>query len=55
MYEEAMMLCHKVARDQGIDKAMEEHQLDLITLPMDSPCPRLAAAAGKFFLSWWHS
>lgn len=46
LYEEAMTLCHKVARDQGIDKAMEEHQLDLIALPMDSPCPRLAAAAG---------
>ncbi len=42
-----MNLCRTVTRDQGIDKALEEHTLDLVALPMDSPCPRLAAAAGK--------
>jgi hypothetical protein len=52
LYEEAMELCHEVARDQSIDEAMEENQVELIALPMDSPYPRLVAAVGKFYTDW---
>ncbi|OAQ99133.1 hypothetical protein LLEC1_03432 [Akanthomyces lecanii] len=45
-YERAMKQCRTVARDRGVDKAMKENNLDLIAFPMDSPCPRIAAAAG---------
>ena len=46
-YEKAMKLCRTTARGQGVDKVLEEHNLDLIALPMDSPSPRIAAAAGE--------
>jgi hypothetical protein len=46
-YNEAMTLCRRVARERSIDKVMAEHDLDLIAFPMDSPCPRVAAAVGK--------
>ncbi|KAH6615688.1 amidase signature domain-containing protein [Chaetomium sp. MPI-SDFR-AT-0129] len=45
-YEAAINLCRTVGRDQGVDKALNEHDLDLVALPMDSPAPRIAAAAG---------
>jgi len=45
-YQRAISQCHTVARDRGVDKTMAEHDLDLIAFPMDSPCPRVAAAAG---------
>ncbi|KAJ4165399.1 hypothetical protein LMH87_007033 [Akanthomyces muscarius] len=46
MYERAMKQCRTVAQDRGVDKVMKENNLDLIAFPMDSPCPRVAAAAG---------
>jgi amidase len=47
-HAEALRQCRVVAREEGIDKAMAAHGLDIIALPMDSPSPRVAAAAGKF-------
>ncbi|OAA80786.1 Amidase signature domain protein [Akanthomyces lecanii RCEF 1005] len=46
MYEQAVKQCRTVAQDRGVDKVMKENNLDLIAFPMDSPCPRVAAAAG---------
>lgn len=34
-----------------MDQAMKESKLDLIAFPMDSPCPRIAAAAGRLTLA----
>ncbi|KAI1127061.1 amidase signature domain-containing protein [Nemania abortiva] len=45
-YQNAVEVCRRVARDNGIDKVILEHELDLVAFPMDSPCPRVAAAAG---------
>ncbi|KAI0202642.1 amidase signature domain-containing protein [Astrocystis sublimbata] len=45
-YQSAMTVCRQVSRENGIDKVLSEHDLDLVAFPMDSPCPRVAAAAG---------
>ena len=39
-----MEVCRKVGRDQGVDKTVEENNLDLVALPIDSPAPGVAAA-----------
>ncbi len=44
-YEKAMKQYHEAARERSVDKAMEEHKLDLIALSMDSACLQVAAAA----------
>ncbi|KAJ8132474.1 hypothetical protein O1611_g1152 [Lasiodiplodia mahajangana] len=45
-YKNAVEVCRRVARENGIDKVIADHELDLVAFPMDSPCPRVAAAAG---------
>lgn len=37
----------RVARDNGVDKALEENDLDLLAFPMDSWALQIAAAAGE--------
>ncbi|KAM0426596.1 hypothetical protein ACHAPT_008290 [Fusarium lateritium] len=46
VYEKAMKPRRTVAGKEGVDKVLQEHNLDLVALPMDSPSPRIAAAAG---------
>lgn len=46
-YQKAMDCCRTVAGLKGVDKALEENGIDLIAMPMDSPSPRIAAAAGE--------
>lgn len=53
VYEKAMKLCRTVAAKEGVDKALQEHNLDMIALPMDSPSPRIAAAAGRSSHNRW--
>ncbi|KAI0466325.1 amidase signature domain-containing protein [Xylaria cf. heliscus] len=45
-YRDAVAVCRHVSRENGIDKALSESNVDLLAFPMDSPCPRVAAAAG---------
>jgi amidase len=42
-----MALCRRFLRDNGVDKVIPEHGVDIIAFPMNSPSPRVAAAAGK--------
>ena len=42
-----MEVCRKAGRNQGIDKTLKDNNLDLVALPMDSPAPRVAAAASQ--------
>jgi len=49
-YRQAINLCRKVGREQGIDRAVKEHNVDIVCFPMDSPCPRVAAAAGTIIV-----
>lgn len=46
-YQKAMDCCRTVAGLKGVDKALEENGIDLIAMSMDSPSPRIAAAAGE--------
>ncbi|KAJ3558677.1 hypothetical protein NPX13_g9661 [Xylaria arbuscula] len=45
-YQHAVTVCRQLSRGNGIDKALSESNIDLVAFPMDSPCPRVAAAAG---------
>ncbi|KAI0191098.1 amidase signature enzyme [Astrocystis sublimbata] len=45
-YDKAIELIRKVARVEGIDKIMNEYNLDVIIGPMDGRIPTIAAAAG---------
>ncbi|KAJ4307957.1 hypothetical protein N0V84_012385 [Fusarium piperis] len=46
VYDKAITLCRTVAAKEGIDKVLQEQNLNLIALPIDSPSPRITAAAG---------
>lgn len=41
-----------VARVNGLDLAFDEHSLDVLAMPMDSPIASMAAASGKS-QSWY--
>jgi hypothetical protein len=38
----------KIARDQGIDKVMKEHNLDVIIGPGDCMLSSIASASGEY-------
>ncbi len=52
-----MEVCRKVGCGQGVDKTLEENNLNLVALHMDSPAPRIAAAASQMHISrrWVHT
>ena len=43
-----------VARRSGLDIAFDEHSLDLLAMPMDSPIASIAAASGKLHFGVYH-
>jgi hypothetical protein len=47
IYEAAFAHMRKIARDQGIHKAIAEHDVDVLLAPMDSPVCSLSTASGK--------
>ncbi|KAI1318485.1 amidase signature enzyme [Xylariaceae sp. FL0255] len=45
-YEKGLKVIHNAARTQGIDKTLNEYNIDVILGPMDGRIPTIAAAAG---------
>lgn len=41
---------HLLEVTRGVDRAFREHDLDVLSMPMDSPIPSISAAAGKYQL-----
>ena len=47
-YRHAFEHTRKIGRDEGLDKAFGEHDLDVVLAPMDSPVCSLSMASGSF-------
>lgn len=45
-YGTAMKLCHANARNHGVAIVLEENEIDVIVLHLNSPPPRIATAVG---------
>ncbi|KAK4151888.1 amidase signature domain-containing protein [Chaetomidium leptoderma] len=45
-YRNAFEHMRKIGRDEGLDKAFDEHNLDIVIAPMDSPICSLSMASG---------
>ncbi|KAK6000669.1 hypothetical protein QM012_003394 [Aureobasidium pullulans] len=45
-YDKAVAHMRKISREDGIDKTMEEHDLDVVVMPTESGICSIAAAAG---------
>lgn len=46
-YNAAFAYIHRIARDEGLDKALDRDNLDVVFAPMDSPICSLSTASGK--------
>jgi amidase len=47
LYRHALEHLRKIGRDEGLDKAFNEHDLDIVIGPMDSPTCSLSMASGR--------
>ncbi len=47
-YDEILEFGRRMSRQEGIDKVMKEHDVNIIVAPSDSPLYVMAALAGSY-------
>lgn len=51
-YERHMSNLRKLARDQGVERVLKEHGVDVILGPTDSALASMASAGGKYLTQY---